>query len=112
MPKWLVVAVISRFFSDCLNNLSLKKMIVEEILELFKYHNFIELECDEDEVKLILQINDFKGFYPLIGKYLVDNEIYLKALSENWFSLNITDILIFYSIDKNYLVSMFDIIRS
>jgi hypothetical protein len=67
-------------------------MIAEEILELFKYHNFIELECDEDEVKLILQMDVFKEFYSLIDKYIIDNEIYLKALSETWFSLDITNI--------------------
>lgn len=86
-------------------------MIAEEILELFKYHNFIELECDEDEVKLILQMDVFKEFYSLIDKYIIDNEIYLKALSETWFSLDITNILVFYGIDKDCLISKLDGIR-
>ena len=86
-------------------------MTTENLLNLFEYHNFIEVEWDKDEVKLILQINDFKEFYSLIGQYLIDHEIYLKALSETWFSLNITDILIFYSIDKNFIVSKLEDIR-
>ena len=80
-------------------------MTIEKILNLFEYHNFIELELDEDGVKLILQMDDFKEFYSLIDTYIIDNEIYLKALSKTWFSLNITDILIFYGIDKDCLIS-------
>jgi hypothetical protein len=87
-------------------------MTIEKILNLFEYHNFIEIECDEDGVKLILQIDDFKDFYSLIDKYMIDNEIYLKALSETFFSLNITDILTFYGIDKDCLISKIEDNRS
>lgn len=73
-------------------------MTIEKILNLFEYHNFMKVECDEYEVKLILQMDDFKEFYSLIDKYIIDNEIYLKALSETWFSLDITNILVFYGI--------------
>ncbi len=80
-------------------------MTIENVLNLFEYHNLLKIQLDEGEVKLILQIDDFKNFYSLIDTYIIDNEIYLKVLSETWFSLNITDILIFYEIDKNNLIS-------
>lgn len=73
--------------------------MTQEDLELFfEYNNLVEIQEDEGKIYLILDINNFKELYVLIGQYLIDNDIYLKPISENLFSIDITDILTFYEI--------------
>jgi hypothetical protein len=75
-------------------------MTIDNLLDFIENHNRIEVNFDEeDKVELILQIDHFERFYPLINYYTIDNEIFLKVISEIWFSLDITDILNFYEID-------------
>ena len=78
-------------------------MTEDSLLELLENYNLIKIEIEFDEVFLILDVEQFKVFYNMILEYILSNDIYLKAITEVLFSLNITEILEFYQIDKNIL---------
>ena len=81
-------------------------MTTQDIFNLFESYSNIQASYEDSRFVLTFQIDIFRKFYALICEYHVNNDLYLKVESELWFSLDVTDIFVFYEIDIDILVNL------
>lgn len=81
-------------------------MTTQDILNLFETYSNIQASYENSRFVLTFQIDIFREFYALIIEYSINNDLHLKVESELWFSLDVTDILVFYEIDIDSIVNL------
>ena len=81
-------------------------MTTQDILNLFETYSNIQGSYEDSRFVLTFQIDVFREFYALISEYHINNDLHLKVESQLWFSLDVTDIFVFYEIDMDILVNL------
>lgn len=81
-------------------------MTTQDILNMFETYSNIQGSCEDSRFVLTFQIDVFREFYDLIGEYHISNDLHLKVESGLWFSLDVTDIFVFYEIDIDSIVNL------